>query len=392
MAATEISALLIGMGLMAAMALALRRRDQPRLGAALGALALFEGLLTLFLSSSLSASGPLNWAVGWEMLALPALPILLRRHIDALTGTDPARGDGFRALAPGALLLPFLLLPPSARQAMTAGQAPDVTPPVLLTAVVSVGLFYLAWLAVTIACAWAIAIRLRRHQARLIDIYSTEGRGGLRGFRLMAAMLGVILCAHLGDMIAAGFGAELLSGGAEDVFLIAVILGVAVHGLSVEPPLPEWAGEALSPVAPVETHSAPGAPETRPAYARSGLSDADLDRILLRIDRAMTEQRLWSEPMLTLKDLAEAASVRPGYLSQALNQRRGTSFFDYVNGWRIDAACAMLSNSDKTALAIAQEAGFNAKSTFNAAFRKARGMSPTVWRASHLPARRSETT
>ncbi|MCG2842427.1 helix-turn-helix transcriptional regulator [Sandaracinobacter sp. RS1-74] len=101
----------------------------------------------------------------------------------------------------------------------------------------------------------------------------------------------------------------------------------------------------------------------------------------------MAERRLWSDPMLTLKDLADAASVRPGYLSQALNQRRGISFFDYVNGWRIEAACAMLSGSDMTALAVAQEAGFNSKSTFNAAFRKARGMSPSAWRASGATAR-----
>ncbi|MCG2841203.1 helix-turn-helix transcriptional regulator [Sandaracinobacter sp. RS1-74] len=379
MTATDITALSIGIGLMAAFALHLRRRDRPRLGAALGALALFALLLTLFLLPGLAGNDLPGWLTGWELLLLPALPILLRRYLDGLTGTAATRRDWLWALAPGVLLLPFLLVAPAARQALLAGDVPDLAPPLLLAAVVSVGLFWLAWLAVTLASAFAIAIRLRRHRARLAAIYSTEGRGDLRGFVVTAALLGGIFLVQLGEMIAAGFGVELLSGRADDLFLLAVIFGIAVHGLTVEPPLPEWVDDALSVDDGEPDAPAPPA-GTRPAYARSGLADADLDRILDRLDRSMADGQLWADPMLTLKDLAEAASVRPGYLSQALNQRRGVSFFDYVNGLRIDAACDLLLQSDRTALAIAQEVGFNAKSTFNAAFRKARGMSPSAWR------------
>ncbi|WP_257554693.1 helix-turn-helix transcriptional regulator [Sphingobium sp. CFD-2] len=388
MIAADITAISIGMGVTAALALALRRRDRPRLGAALSALALFELLLVLFLLPDLAADGPAGWIVGWELLVLPALPVLLRRYLDGLTGTVVTRRDWLWALAPDVLLLPFLLVAPAARSALLAGEVPDLPPPMLLMAVASVGLFWLAWLIVTFASAIAIAIRLRRHRTRLAAIYSTEGRGDLQGFAVTAGLLGVIFCVQLGEMIAAGFGVELLSGRADDVFLLAVILGFAVHGLTVEPPLPEWADEVLAPEAPqpdvpeplAESGIVEGSAAARPAYARSGLADADLDRILVRLDCAMAEQQLWSDPMLTLKDLADAASVRPGYLSQALNQRRGISFFDYVNGWRIDAACGLLSQTDKTVLAIGEEVGFNAKSTFNAAFRKMRGMSPSAWR------------
>lgn len=379
MTATDLTAFSIGMGAIAGLALALRRRDRPRLGPALAALALFELLMTLLLLPELVAKGSAGWIAGWELLLLPALPILLRRYLDGLTGTAATRRDWFWSIAPGALLLPFLLMAPEARQALLDGGMPDLPPPLLLTVAVSVGLFWLAWLGVTIASAVAIVRRLRDHRTRLAAVYSTQGRGDLRGFVVTAALLGIIFVIQLAELIAAGFGAEVLRGHADDVFVMAVILGVAVHGLSVEPPLPEWADEVITPDDDVIDVSE-SKPDARPAYARSGLSGEDLDRILVRLDRAMTELGLWSDPMLTLKDLAEAASVRPAYLSQALNQRRGISFFDYVNGWRIDAACAMLRETDRTVLAIAQEVGFNAKSTFNAAFRKARGMSPSAWR------------
>lgn len=119
----------------------------------------------------------------------------------------------------------------------------------------------------------------------------------------------------------------------------------------------------------------------RAAYARSGLTDADLERLLTRLDQVMADTRLWAEPALSLKDLADAAGMKPGYVSQALNQRRGVSFFDYVNGWRIDAACRLLAETDMNVLDVALTVGFNAKSTFNTAFRRLRGVTPSAWRA-----------
>ena len=384
MTTTDIAAGSIGMGLIATLALVLRGGDLPRLGAALGSLALFELSLSLFLLPALADANTPHWLIGWEMLTLPALPILLRRYLDGLTETPLTRRDWIWALAPSVLLLPFLSLAPDVRQALLAGQTPNLSPTSLLMAVTSVGLFWLAWLAVTIASAVIIFSRLRTHRTRIAALYSTKGRGDLQGFALTAALLAVILCIQISDMITAGFGFDLLSESAGDVFSAVVILSLAAHGLSTRPPLPEWADEVLSasseePVlltAALQPENTENDASVRPAYARSGLSDVDLDRILMRLDQAMNQQRLWTEPLLTLKDLAEAASVRPGYLSQALNQRRGISFFDYVNGWRIEAACALLSKSDKTILAIAHEVGFNAKSTFHTAFRKATGMNP----------------
>jgi YesN/AraC family two-component response regulator len=70
------------------------------------------------------------------------------------------------------------------------------------------------------------------------------------------------------------------------------------------------------------------------------------------------------------------------YFSGGLpNQGRGINFFDYVNGWRItDAKRLLLQDARQSVLGVGFEVGFNAKSTFNAAFRKHAGMTPSDWR------------
>ena len=59
------------------------------------------------------------------------------------------------------------------------------------------------------------------------------------------------------------------------------------------------------------------------------------------------------------------------------------SFYDYVNGLRVEAVKATLArpqSNGRSVLDIALECGFGSKSTFNAAFRKATGMAPSAYR------------
>lgn len=365
-----ITAALAGAALAFAFALAARMRDLPHAAGALGALALFEGMLALMLVLELAQDGGMAAFAGAEALPLPALPVVLWRHLDKLTGGGESRQDWLWAAVPAALLVPFLWLPGSVRVELLAGQAQEMRATHLFFALGSVALFWLACLAAYLAMGWRIALRLGAHRQRLRALYAAQGSGSLRGFAALVGFLALALGLQVTDLVASGFGRDILHGVAIEVFLAFVIFGFAVHGLLLRP-LPEWAQEAVPPQAAAR----------RAAYARSGLTDADLERLLARLDQIMADNRLWAEPMLSLKDLAEAAGTKPGYVSQALNQRRGVSFFDYVNGWRIDAACRMLAETDMNVLDIALAVGFNAKSTFNAAFRRLRGVTPSAWRA-----------
>jgi AraC-like DNA-binding protein len=117
-------------------------------------------------------------------------------------------------------------------------------------------------------------------------------------------------------------------------------------------------------------------------YGKSGLNDTRLDRLAAKIEALMKEQHLYLEPDLSLWDLADRIGVTTHYASQALNEKIGERFFDYVNRWRIRDATDRLRNTDATILTIAYDVGFNSRSSFYTAFKRELGMTPSQYRAS----------
>ena len=113
------------------------------------------------------------------------------------------------------------------------------------------------------------------------------------------------------------------------------------------------------------------------------VSSPEADPAAVRVFAA-TEMRLerhrdYLDPDLRLAQLAGLVGERDKVLSAAINSCAGMNFNDYVNRWR----CAYLvgrleegAHRERTLLALALEAGFNSKSTFNRAFRKCYGCSP----------------
>lgn len=354
-----------GMAAMAALAIWLRGRGaDARLTPAVGCLALFAlGLAVLLVLDG----GP--WE-DWQVLVLPLLPILLAQHVRSLAG--PARWPRIEVAlaASGCLCLPFLLLPTAARAAIEAGQVPTLAPGWLLAALAGVGLYWLALCLGTALAGIGILRALRRHAKALAQIIAAPPTPRLSGVALLGACLVALFAIQLLDLLSLG---RVLIGPLSDLFVFALILGTALHGLTLKMHWPDWADAVIAAT------EAPAAP---PSYARSGLDPEAMAQLLTRIDAAMRRDSLWRAPGLSLADLAEAARAKPFYVSQALNQGRAESFYDYVNGWRVSEAQALLRATDHTVLDIAHATGFNAKSTFNAAFLKRTGMTPSAWRAS----------
>jgi AraC-like DNA-binding protein len=83
--------------------------------------------------------------------------------------------------------------------------------------------------------------------------------------------------------------------------------------------------------------------------------------------------------------LAQIVGVTPNQLSFVLNRYLGKSFFDFVNSVRIDHALRLLvEEPDRQILDIAISIGFNSKSTFNLAFKKITGTTPSAYRATNI--------
>jgi len=71
------------------------------------------------------------------------------------------------------------------------------------------------------------------------------------------------------------------------------------------------------------------------------------------------------------------------HLTQALNEYLNKNFYTLVNEHRIEEAKQMLRNpryNHLTVLAIAHDAGFNSKSSFNMTFKKWVGVTPSEFR------------
>ena len=123
-------------------------------------------------------------------------------------------------------------------------------------------------------------------------------------------------------------------------------------------------------------------PETEAVekYARSALDTDRMQKLGERMAHLMRSQSLHRDPGLSLRGLADKVGASPNYVSQTLNDHLGVSFFDFVNGFRVDEAETLLRETDRSVTDIALEVGFNSRSTFNAAVRKHRDLSPTEMR------------
>jgi AraC-like DNA-binding protein len=102
-----------------------------------------------------------------------------------------------------------------------------------------------------------------------------------------------------------------------------------------------------------------------------------------RLGRYMAEDKPYLHSNLTVEQLARQLNVPPRELSRAINQGLGQNFFEFVSGYRVEEARRQLDDEANTAgiLQIMYDAGFNSKSVFNTAFKKATGMTPSQYRA-----------
>ncbi|MCA0401743.1 MAG: helix-turn-helix transcriptional regulator [Proteobacteria bacterium] len=116
-------------------------------------------------------------------------------------------------------------------------------------------------------------------------------------------------------------------------------------------------------------------------YQRSALDGERGRRIATKIEKAMAEERLYRNQGMTLRHLSDHTRVPENYLSQVLNETLGRNFYEFVNHWRIRDACALLAEDALSIIEIGEEVGFNSRSTFNAAFKKETGLTPSEYRA-----------
>ena len=118
-------------------------------------------------------------------------------------------------------------------------------------------------------------------------------------------------------------------------------------------------------------------------YIDKKLNDEDARLIINRLTKLMTEKELFKDPNLKVNDLAREIKISGHRLSQVLNDHIEKNFTLFVNEYRIHEACRILSQHNNLTIdSVADDVGFNSKSTFFAAFKKIKGMTPGAFQQS----------
>ena len=113
------------------------------------------------------------------------------------------------------------------------------------------------------------------------------------------------------------------------------------------------------------------------------IDDSAADEALMqRICQLMDEERLFLNSDLKMADVATRLGSNASYVSSCINQLRGCSFNQFVNGYRIDYAKQLLrQHPDKKVSEVWASSGFANETSFFRTFKALTGMTPNEWRA-----------
>lgn len=118
-------------------------------------------------------------------------------------------------------------------------------------------------------------------------------------------------------------------------------------------------------------------------YKNKEIDQKTLDVIEQKLS-IIIEKELFLNPNFTLEEAAKELKVTKHLLSQYVNEILGKSFSSLVKEYRIEKAKRLLeTEKNYTIESLGYDSGFNSKSTFFTAFKKATGFTPAEYQKSH---------
>jgi AraC-like DNA-binding protein len=102
-----------------------------------------------------------------------------------------------------------------------------------------------------------------------------------------------------------------------------------------------------------------------------------------RLEKLMEDEKIYLDPQLNEKMLADKLNLQSYYLSKLMNEYIKCSFNEYINKARIEETKRLLESEktrELTLYAIAVDSGFNSESVFYSNFKKYVGMTPNQYK------------
>ena len=105
-----------------------------------------------------------------------------------------------------------------------------------------------------------------------------------------------------------------------------------------------------------------------------------LDALKVKFEELLFKEQLFLDKELTAFKLAKELESNTNYLSALINSHYGMNFANFINKQRVEYAKKALKNDQNKLLtieSIGEDSGFKSKSSFNAAFKKFTGQTPS---------------
>jgi AraC-like DNA-binding protein len=116
-------------------------------------------------------------------------------------------------------------------------------------------------------------------------------------------------------------------------------------------------------------------------YKRSSITPDKSEKFFLELTNLMKAKKPFKAYIISLAQLSEMLDLTPSEVSQIINENSRMNFNDFINKYRVEEAKKLfLDHKDWLIKEIMYESGFQSTSTFNSAFKKFTGMSPTKFR------------
>jgi AraC-like DNA-binding protein len=113
------------------------------------------------------------------------------------------------------------------------------------------------------------------------------------------------------------------------------------------------------------------------------IDEKNAARLIAELKVLMEEKKIFLNPQLNEKMMANELNIQSYYLSKLMNEHVNCSFVEYINKARIDEAKRLLESKQHQGLtiyAIAIDSGFSSESVFYSNFKKYAGMTPIQYK------------
>ncbi|MBL7710754.1 MAG: helix-turn-helix domain-containing protein [Chitinophagaceae bacterium] len=248
---------------------------------------------------------------------------------------------------------------------------------------------------------WLLAL-LREHKKNIADHFSNDEKIKLNWLRYLIYGLGVIWMLVIAQNVQGVSYDNFIFGSGVALVLIIGYFGIrqgrifnpAISQPSSYPPGNRLEDEfkskpgdtendiTKSEETPIDGSANEATIAIKKKYANSGLTDIASQNLYQELKKLMEQEKVYTEPELTLAALAEKLNIYPNYLSQVINEKEGKSFYDYINTLRVEEFIRQVllpENGKFTMMSLAADCGFNSKSSFNKNFKKVTGQSPSAY-------------